>query len=93
MDDNSKYNWWTNYETWNVKLWIDNDEGMNDDFARMARNATSPYAFGKEIKDIIEEMKPEVGGMFADLLNAALSVVNWEEIAENMMEEYKEEEE
>ena len=23
-----KYNGWTNYETWNVALWIDNDEGM-----------------------------------------------------------------
>ena len=27
MSDND-YNGWKNYETWNVTLWIDNDEGM-----------------------------------------------------------------
>ena len=24
------YNGWTNYETWNVVLWIQNDEGIQD---------------------------------------------------------------
>ena len=27
------YNGWTNYETWNVVLWIQNDEGIQDAIA------------------------------------------------------------
>ena len=25
---NVQYNGWTNYETWNVALWLENDEGL-----------------------------------------------------------------
>ncbi len=30
------YNGWTNYQTWNVALWLGNDEGLYD-MARMYR--------------------------------------------------------
>ena len=100
------YNGWTNYETWNVKLWMDNDEStyhywqeQTDELWKRAReNQAWPGSTRKEsaaaqladtLKSECEENQPEVSGMYADLLGAALSEVNWLEIAENMLEEYQ----
>lgn len=44
----AEYNGWTNYETWAVKLWMDNDEGSYGYWAERAAHwadqpSTSPY--------------------------------------------------
>jgi hypothetical protein len=38
------------------------------------------------LKDETEEATPELAGFYADLLNAALSEVNWNEIATHWVE-------
>lgn len=37
------YNGWKNYETWNVALWIQNDEGMYQVAKRYKRIRNNPY--------------------------------------------------
>lgn len=84
----TNYNGWTNYETWNVALWIDNDRGLADEVTSMARRQTKTYELGQEIKGFIEELCPDLGAsMFADLLNASLREVNWYEIAEHYIDQ------
>ena len=48
MSKAAKYNGWKNYQTWNVVLWMDNDEKLYD----IARKVTSYREFRAVIKDI-----------------------------------------
>lgn len=95
------YNGYTNYETWAVSLWIDNDQGSSEYWREQAQehwdNAVADTAsardenaacnLAEQLKEEHEEGMPKVDGLWADLLNAALSEVNWHEIATGMIEE------
>lgn len=82
------YNGWKNYETWCVSLWIDNEEGSYNQSREMARDSESTIELADALKDWIEESAPEMdASVWSDLLNAALSEVDWYEIAENYREE------
>lgn len=94
MNDKT-YNGWSNYETWAVKLWLDNAQGTAEDMEALARsNNGDEYRMSQAVKSYVEDMMPDLGAsMFADLLNASLSEVDWYEIAESYLEDYDEEEE
>ena len=101
---NDKYNGWTNYETWNVKLWIDNDEGSYNYYQEVARNAlhmatatdylteseSAAIDLAEVIKSDFSEGNPlaEDASPYSDLLGAALSSVNWDEIAKSIISDF-----
>ena len=100
--DNVEYNGWSNYSTWCVNLWMGNDKGSQGYWAERAqecynnmdedsdtREESAASDLADEIKDQhedLEAMGVAVTGVYADLLNAALSEVNWREIAEHLID-------
>jgi len=91
---NKEYNGWFNYETWAVNLWMDNEEGSQSywrDLARSYARRDDVYGLSKMIQSEHEEALPDLNGFAADLLNGAMSEVNWYEIAQNLMAEFQEE--
>ena len=64
IPERTDYNGWTNYETWNVALWLQNDEMMY----KLTRFAESydecipalEYAFGQMTPDGVRWMDPEI---------------------------------
>jgi GTPase Era involved in 16S rRNA processing len=101
----NEYNGWYNYETWNCKLWLDNeystyqymqeeskriyDESEASEYSTKKENAV--YNLSEFIKEYVEENTPEIpASMYSDLLNAAISEINFREIALAYMDDMSE---
>ncbi len=97
------YNGWTNYETWNVALWIGNEQGSQRYWSDRAQeewdgaNGNEKDAL-RALADCLEdefsdgaaallEGAKQTASVWADLLAASLSEVNWREIAEHFLED------
>lgn len=119
MADDKRYNGWTNYETWVVNLWIENEQGSylywaertqecwhetganmpnrfidsHRDNARIQLASALKDEFENGMADILESTH-QTASVWADLLGAALSEVDWDEIADSMIDaaELKDEE-
>jgi len=85
----NKYQGWTNWATWNVALWLGNDEPLY----RMARSqrerhgkftAKSAEAFVRETMPL---GTPDMRSSHHRGKHGGLGVVDWKEIAESLNEE------
>ena len=103
--NNNEYNGWKNYETWCVKLWLDNDEYHQNLMLTMAEDAVretkgdevwkAKHALAISLQDEINEwfydcLDPNTHGMFYDLLSSTIGRVDFDEIAESVLEDMDE---
>lgn len=97
MMSTTKYNGWTNYETWNANLWIDNDWRLSELYAMRAGDLLGSYEadeavyqLAESIKEYFMDMMPELEPSFySDVLNASMREVNWYEIAKHYVDAWE----
>jgi hypothetical protein len=86
----TKYNGWTNYATWRVKLELFDYANPNDFSSRFERDEA--YNLAHDLKEYAENLIYEAGGgngnIAVDYALAFLQDVNWYEIAEHLIEDY-----
>jgi len=86
-----EYNGWTNYETWNYKLWLDNNQPTYDAVRTLAKKHNDAFDLSIELSKVAHDNAPLLEASFySDVLNASIREVNFFEIAESYLEEIKE---
>jgi hypothetical protein len=92
------YNGWKNYETWNLKLWLDNDQASYHYWQHAAREAFSVGDVQKAKRTLAEQLEthitedaPRLTGFYSDILHASIREVAYWEIAESMLDDLQEE--
>lgn len=106
-NEETGYNGWTNYETWAVSLWVDNEQASYlywreqaerhrqeapnaSEFRRgiLTEEEEARFNLAKQLKEEITDASPLTeASLYTDLLFAALSEVNWAEIADHWLSE------
>lgn len=94
------FNGYTNYQTWNVALHIDNNETLYNEvreklasYNRAFKQDSSDKSIARgaavALEELIRNKNPlsTKHGMFFDLLSNALDQIDWLEIAETRLED------
>ena len=88
-----EYNGYTNYPTWVVELWMEENSNSYNFFLDAARGAKDIWELSKFLKHGHEEDSPTAddASVYSDLMTWALQYVKWEEIAQNLFDQSSEE--
>jgi hypothetical protein len=79
------YNGWSNRATWNVSLWLNNDEGLYNELRELARRAKDVDDLETKIEELCRAVWPK--GTTPD--NDSLDDADFSEIASGEWETYR----
>jgi hypothetical protein len=81
MGESIGYNGWSNYETWLVALWLNNDQASYNALEELKAEAACEYRKAERLEGLVRGLYEfEPVGIVADLVNSAFARVNWVEI-------------
>lgn len=81
MSESTGYNGYSNYETWLVSLWLNNDRLTYDALEAIRAEDASVRSKAERLEELVQELYEfEPVGLIADFVNAALGRVDWVEI-------------
>ena len=88
-EKNRGYNGWSNYETWNFKLWLDNDEPTykkTQELVKACEGDAVELAY--KLTDMANDEAPEIQASFySDVMMASVREVNYLEVARSLLED------
>ena len=78
------YQGWKTYETWNCALWLNQTpNSYKEELIKQAKRTNDPTGtLANMLKDHIQENKPDLKGLYSDLLQSAIGSIDFYEIAE-----------
>ena len=86
---NNDYNGWANYETWNINLWIQNDEGFYNamvaeltDILDSHENDWENVSYA-EVRGMVRNV---IGSKTPDGVSTSHSDIDWAEISDALLE-------
>ena len=87
MENNNKYNGWSNYATWRINLELFSDVDFADEVLESENNSWRPDVdYLKELMEIWVFDRAENMGLMEDYARAFVDQVNFHEILEHILE-------
>lgn len=82
------YNGYSNFQTWCVMLWLDNDQATQEFVTELINESTDQANLADKLAVFVYEYDPllDQASMYADLLHSAIRQVDFYELAGFLLE-------